>query len=93
MKTKTFITALLSMLFVTTLFLGACDKEETNDGDLDYMTDTRDGQTYAIVKIGSQTWMVDNLNYNTNESWWYNNSSEKGDVYGRLYSWEAAMEA
>ena len=54
---------------------------------------TYEGQTYEIVEIGYQCWMAENLNYETPNSWWYDNSSVNGDVYGRLYTWEAAMEA
>lgn len=56
-------------------------------------TDPRDGQTYNIVTIGNQTWFAENLNYQTADSWWYNNSSANGDVYGRLYTRNAALSA
>ncbi|NOR88188.1 MAG: hypothetical protein GQ527_11315, partial [Bacteroidales bacterium] len=54
---------------------------------------TYGGQTYEIVEIGYQCWMAENLNYETTNSWWYENSSANGDVYGRLYIWEAALNA
>lgn len=58
-----------------------------------YFTDARDGQEYAFKIIGSQTWMYENLNYETSNSWWYENNSANGDVYGRLYTWEVALDA
>ena len=56
-------------------------------------TDPRDDQTYSIITIGNQTWFAENLNFETTDSWWYDNSSANGDVYGRLYTWDAAIIA
>ena len=70
-----------------------------------YMTDSRDGHNYKVVKIGAQTWMGENLNYATEVTGTDSSSFCYGDgdedvtdrgaancvTYGRLYTWAAAV--
>ncbi len=57
-------------------------------------TDPRDGEVYGIKKLGSLTWMKENLRFEApNASWCYNDDDENCAELGRLYTFQAAFKA
>jgi uncharacterized protein (TIGR02145 family) len=55
-------------------------------------TDSRDGKKYGTIKIGTQTWMSENLNYEANGKC-YENDPANCQKYGKLYDWNTALNA
>ena len=58
-----------------------------NYGELEYK-----GQKYRTATIGNQEWMAENMNAVVDGSSCYRDSSKYCDMYGRLYSWDAATK-
>jgi len=54
------------------------------------ITDSRDDKTYKTVTIGGKTWLAENLNYQTDNSWCLYDESSNCDKCGKLYDWDAA---
>ncbi len=86
--------AAVSLMVIGMMFLIVAGCVNDPKPEFGEMTDSRDGQTYKTVKLGDQTWLAHDLNYETDDgSWCYGDDPANCEIYGRLYDWEAAMDA
>lgn len=63
------------------------------DNQYGVLTDPRDEQTYKVTVIAGQYIMAQNLNFDDGKAVHYDNDPDHGEVYGRLYTWEMAVDA
>jgi uncharacterized protein (TIGR02145 family) len=81
---KTFSSILLLFLSIPAL--------SQDDADKASFTDSRDGKTYKVARIGKQVWMGENLAFKADSNCWaYDDNPDFVPRYGYLYTWEAAQ--
>ncbi len=83
------------ILILATLLLGPMwlKAQDVNIEPSGSFEDLRDHQTYRWIRIGSQTWMAQNLNFEVPKgSFCYNLDSTHCKTYGRLYEWSVAQK-
>ncbi len=107
-RTRVDIMKHLSSLFILvaiTLSQYACSNDVSTAESLqlsraDTTFSDRDGNTYRARRIGTRYWMVDNFKgtrtaegRDVNGAFVYRNEGNNVPVYGRLYTWYAAVQA
>ena len=96
---KLFLTA--AMIFsIGSLIFFSCKKDDDNPAPNQGPTvvkgqflDSRDNQVYDSVRIGTQTWMKQNVNYNVSGSKCPSDKSDSCKKYGKLYTYTQATSA
>lgn len=75
-----------------------CEKYKCQDvsflnPDVEYgeLLDERDNRVYRTLQVGDQVWMAQNLNYEVDSSYCYDNDSANCEMFGRLYTWNIAV--
>ncbi len=86
-------------LLLSVLFISGCGKYDYNPPPeeinpiMGSSVDSRDGAEYTTVTLGDQTWMAENLHFNTATSRCRVEDSPLGLQFGRFYNWKDALTA
>jgi uncharacterized protein (TIGR02145 family) len=68
-----------------------CDSNVMKDKET--FIDERDGKIYKYVIIGDQTWMAENLQYETLNTKCYGDNPDNCEIFGIYYDWNTANTA
>ncbi|MCL2219562.1 MAG: fibrobacter succinogenes major paralogous domain-containing protein [Chitinispirillia bacterium] len=83
------VAGLVAAVVLSAVVVVGCGDDDSGGGiSPNTSSCTSPGKT---VTIGGVTWMAENLNCATSNSWCYGNDNSNCTKYGRLYTWDAAM--
>lgn len=100
MKNKNKLIVVVSLTFIAFSCNGTKKISSSQEPDANQQvfergefTDERDNKKYQTVQLGDQWWMVNNLDYQSENAYYYNDNVRNSGFYGLLYTWEAAKNA